>query len=458
MARMSLRGFCSARLHALRVALLLCTALSGMLSGHSALAQNVKVAFIGDQGWGEDARRVLELIRDEGTELLVLQGDLGYDSDAADAWIDNVDSILGDNFPVLLVVGNHENHEWPRYRQWQTDRLSTMGDMQCEGTVSVKAYCTYKHLGIVLVAPGIFEVEGINGEDDYASYITDRLQNDNSTWRICNWHKNMRDMQVGSKGDTTGWPVYQNCLAQGGIVLNGHAHSYSRTHLLSSFQDKTIINTSNDMQIGPNSSITIVSGLGGRSVRTQQHGGDWFGSVYTSDQGASSGSLFCTFGDTTADCYFKDIAGLVPDTFRLTSLLASDSSEAVSADLSEQETIAEQETTEPPVLPVQSGNTEPTEAPPTLPQQPQTVGASIEGASTAEDIADASFSDDSTSDDDATSAVQPGNQADSMPATEPATETGSSGGGALGWPVLLLAMLGLRRRPALSSITRLRLS
>ncbi len=46
-------------------------------------------------------------------------------------------------------------------------------------------------------------------------------------------------------------------------------------------------------------------------------------SVYTDDQGANFGALFCTFfvnGESNrASCYFKDIDGNVPDRFDLIS-------------------------------------------------------------------------------------------------------------------------------------------
>ena len=44
-------------------------------------------------------------------------------------------------------------------------------------------------------------------------------------------------------------------------------------------------------------------------------------SIYTSDQDADFGALFCTFnvdGDPTrAECHFRDIQGRVPDRFKL---------------------------------------------------------------------------------------------------------------------------------------------
>lgn len=320
-----------------------CIAGSGLVQTAYA---DTKIAFIGDQGTALDARRVLELVREEGTELLLIQGDLGYFENAAKDWIANIDGILGKDFPVLIVVGNHENFEWQIYKQWQKDKLARVPAIQCEGDVGVKSYCKYKDFGVVQVSPGIIEVAGVKGEDNYPEYITEKLEADNSTWRFCAWHKNMRDMQTGAKSDATGWGVYQNCLAQGGIAVAGHEHAYSRTHLMSDFENKKVIHTSSDLQIGPNSSIAIVSGLGGHQVRAQRHGGDWFASIYTSDQGATDGALFCSFAGIKADCYMKDVAGRIPDTFTMTSLRgknAVEEQEAADQARREAEWVAEQD-------------------------------------------------------------------------------------------------------------------
>ena len=86
------------------------------------------------------------------------------------------------------------------------------------------------------------------------------------------------------------------------------------------------------MRLAPGATIAVVSGLGGRDIRNQDRclpttppygcGGEW-ASIYSSDQGANFGALFCTFGvggkPERADCYFKDIDGNVPDTFSVTS-------------------------------------------------------------------------------------------------------------------------------------------
>ncbi len=58
----------------------------------SGLSQPVTAAFIGDQGSGDGARAVLQLIKAEGADLVLHQGDFDYkdDPDSWDALITNV--------------------------------------------------------------------------------------------------------------------------------------------------------------------------------------------------------------------------------------------------------------------------------------------------------------------------------------------------------------------------------
>src|SRR5437879_536252 len=72
---------------------------------------NLKVAFIGDSGNGEDFRRVLGLIKSEGAVMVMHQGDFDYAKDA-DGFFATIDSILGPNFPYFASVGNHDIDNW----------------------------------------------------------------------------------------------------------------------------------------------------------------------------------------------------------------------------------------------------------------------------------------------------------------------------------------------------------
>src|SRR2546430_4867292 len=80
-------------------------------SGPIPTAPNLKVAFIGDSGNGDDFRRVLELIKSEGAHMVLHQGDFDY-ADSAGAFFATIDSVLGRDFPYFASVGNHDIESW----------------------------------------------------------------------------------------------------------------------------------------------------------------------------------------------------------------------------------------------------------------------------------------------------------------------------------------------------------
>ncbi len=277
-----------------------------------------KVAFVGDQGTGSNAQAVLSLVASEGTDLLLLQGDLGYYDNTASDWETNLVNELGADFPVLTVVGNHENYEWSTYQRFIKQRIDRVPGLSCSGNAGVKAACQFKNIEVVQVAPGVREVAGVSDDDNYEQFLRDSLSASKKPWRICSWHKNQNAMQTGSKSNSTGWGVFDACLDAGAMIAMGHEHAYSRTFLMSNFENQSVVHKSSEMTLEPGKSFAFVSGLGGHDIRAQKRGGDWFASIYTASQGATHGALFCTFADTTADCYFKAIDGSVPDQFSLT--------------------------------------------------------------------------------------------------------------------------------------------
>jgi hypothetical protein len=137
-------------------------------------------------------------------------------------------------------------------------------------------------------------------------------------------------MQVGGKADATGWGVFEACREAGAIIAHGHEHSYARTYLMDSFEDQIIASTSSTLELQEGKSFTFHSGLGGVGIRQQQQDWPWFDAIYTADQGANFGALFCTFNVDgqvdRASCYFKDIDGNVPDEFEIINKVQGGSS------------------------------------------------------------------------------------------------------------------------------------
>ena len=296
----------------------------------TTVSVGLTVAFIGDQGSGTDARSVLELIRDEGADMVLHQGDFDYDDDP-DSWDQLITEVLGRDFPYFASVGNHDESVWSGdggYQSKLTGRLARIPEASCSGELGVKSSCTFRGLFFILSGAGTLG-------SDHETYIRDELARTQSRWRICSWHKDQEAMQVGGKGDSTGWDVYEECRMGGAIIATAHEHSYERTRTLVDMSTQSIDPNwplSNQVRVAPGATFAFVSGLGGRSVRDQErclpttppYGCDeMWASIYTSDQGATFGALFCSFGIDAqaqkATCWFKDINGNVPDQFTVTN-------------------------------------------------------------------------------------------------------------------------------------------
>jgi hypothetical protein len=287
------------------------------------------IAFLGDQSVGADAKAVLQLILAEGTDAVIHAGDLGYNR-SPQAWEDQIDTILGPDFPYFASAGNHDKDDFPisaeatTYQSLLQARMGRLG-LTWDGDLGIQSALIYEGILIVLTAPDDFGA----GDGFHDLYIHDRLAESNAMWRISAWHRNMRLMQVGGKDDDTGWGVYEESRRGGAIIATAHEHSYSRTHLLSSIQSQTIASTANTLRLSLDDQQTLqqdegrsfafVSGLGGKGIRDQELDGPWWASIYTSTQNADYGALFGIFhydgNPRLAYFYFKDIGGNIEDTF-----------------------------------------------------------------------------------------------------------------------------------------------
>ena len=297
-------------------------------SAHALTPSPLKVAIVGDQGLNADSHAVLRLIKNEGTQLFLLPGDFDYKDDPR-AWDSMLQETIGD-LPLLAVVGNHDLKAWDDYAAILQRRLAAMPDANCTGTIGVEQLCEYQ--GISIVLSGI----GTMGENQ-EQFIEESLKKAKSPIKLCVWHKNQHLMQAGSKGDEVGWRAYEICREQGAMIITAHEHSYARTKLLSKFESQEV--AGDTLQLEPGKSFAVVSGLGGKSIRGQgtdgwwsklwskitgrpsagPHNGAWWAKIYTADQDAKSGVLFCDFyqAEAKAHCYFKNIAGEIVDDFQV---------------------------------------------------------------------------------------------------------------------------------------------
>jgi len=300
--------------------------------------QDLKVAFIGDQGNGPAREAVLKLIQAEGADMVLHQGDLDYTGNPSD-WDGAVTQVLGANFPYFASIGNHDVGAWrgtSGYQAKMSARLARVPGVHCSGDLGVQSHCRYRGLSFVLVGPGVMGA-------GHAAYIRKELATDPAIWKICSWHKNQAAMQVGGKRDEAGWEVYEACRAVGGIIATAHEHSYQRTKTMVSFQEHRADSSCSDPNrvcVAKGKTFAFVSGLGGHSMRdqercltvpikrTDQVEGEChqWASVYTTNQTGGKevfGALFIIFHyqdkPKVAYGYFKTTDGQVIDQFTVTT-------------------------------------------------------------------------------------------------------------------------------------------
>jgi hypothetical protein len=295
------------------------------------------IAFLGDQGLGEDAEAVLALVAAEGADAVVHLGDFDYDDDP-EAWEAQINATLGPDFPYFALAGNHDEDRFygtGGYQELIEARMDRLG-IAWTGDLGAMSWHRYAGISFVMTTPGVFGA----GDGLHDLYIRDRFAADDSIWRISAWHKCQRLMQVGDKNDESGWGVYEQSRRAGAIIATAHNHSYARTHLLSDVDDQAVADASETLVLERDDpgtdddegrSFAFVSGLGGDGIKEQELGGPWWAAIHTKDQGANYGALFGVFNylddPRRAYFYFKDIDGVVADEFFVeTALPASETS------------------------------------------------------------------------------------------------------------------------------------
>jgi hypothetical protein len=283
---------------------------------------NFKIAFIGDQGLGPESEACLKLVKDEGAKVLVHLGDFDYANNPT-AWEAQTNKVLGPEFLQVAVLGNHDGPNWTGatgYGALIKARFEKMG-VPVVGEVGKKY--SFKYKGIFFV----FSTPGLEGGTTNESFIKAEMAKDTGAWRISNWHVLMHKMQAGTKGDESGWPVYEESRMAGAIIATAHEHSYFRSHLLSSMTNQTVVSKDTLLRlksgVAAGQSFAFVSGLGGESRRAGAVTGDYIAKVYTTDENATEGAMFGVFNvdgnPRKANFYFKDVAGKIVDHFSVIS-------------------------------------------------------------------------------------------------------------------------------------------
>jgi len=272
-------------------------------TGTIATPANFKVAFIGDSGAGNNFNQVLNLIKQEGAQLVLHQGDFGYGTPAS-GWTAVVNQQIGSVFPYLGSDGNHEN--WADYAPFFQNQVTTHNIPVAFGSVASGNYGA-EYRGLYMV---------FNNKEQADSLFPQKaLANDNHIWKICSWHENRNDFQAGGKSDSVALETYQGCINAGAIVATGHEHSYSRTYSLSDLNAPRhgVFGQPGVMEVAkgnPGKSFVFVSGMGGNGIRDyvdSMHDDDgWWATIYTGNQTTGGSNRYCKNTCTKADLSGQD--------------------------------------------------------------------------------------------------------------------------------------------------------
>lgn len=317
----------------------------------------LKVALLGDSRYGSAFKNVLELIRREKADLVLHLGDLAYDEGnrkAPQKWDRLISKKLGESYPYLFLIGNHDRKHWYQdsalnYSEILKRRISLNPEIKCFGEEpGVKSYCSYRNFFFILSGIGTLG----KGHEEF---IEKALKGAKSyPWKLCAWHKNQHDMQLGDKSSEIGWKAYKLCQDYGAFIGTGHEHSYGRTKNLKNIGKKSkqhgYFGDPNSLVLAPGKTFVFVNGLAGASLRLfncDKKKNQWWANIYTNNyrvqegrllkDGCESsflseerlspskdynyGVLFITFGDkgdpNLASAEFKTVDDIVVDRFEI---------------------------------------------------------------------------------------------------------------------------------------------
>ncbi|MBS2014450.1 MAG: metallophosphoesterase [Deltaproteobacteria bacterium] len=277
---------------------------------------NLKIAFLGDTGTGNDFKAVLQLVKREKAAAVLIQGDLNYAFlGPARNWFSVIDGELGGatKIPYFAAKGNHDVDWGAGYGPGLKTRMADWGVKPETGDPTTVNYSfVFKGLKVVFV-------DETETNPSRADFVKTRLAGDPHLWKICGWHKNQRNSNVGPKSDEMGWAIYENCRAEGAIIAQAHSHTYSRSKTLANMASQTVDGACTDpfaLCVDRGKTFFFDSSIGGqdlRSVETNIAGMPHFASSYA----GAFGALFIEFnvgGDPKkAEGYFKTVGDVVID-------------------------------------------------------------------------------------------------------------------------------------------------
>lgn len=291
----------------------------------------------GDFG-GKDARAgtVMNDMKYRDIDAFLLLGDMNYgELPTESAWCDWVHSYLGHTYPFEIVAGNHEedSREDGFIRQFAACMPDQLNSDLGPGGYSVNFSFDLGPLTVIATSPDLI-VDNIDYTYRSGSAERNWLLNTIRTaksegdWVAVGMHKNC--ITIGHKKCEIGQNFAQLLIDEGvDIVLQGHDHSYQRSHSLGKVQAGTFPvgavaddGSDNEYFRRAGTVFVIVGTIGGRWLNTCQHSDSeyqYFAVHRCREEGNSKGYLLINATDSRMDMEFISVDGTFQDTFSIHS-------------------------------------------------------------------------------------------------------------------------------------------
>lgn len=190
----------------------------------------------GDIGAEEESDATFQAMAARKGHFFLALGDLSYgDLEPETAWCDYVKGYLGEDFPVQVVVGNHEDQDREdgfirNFAECLPDRMSSVGDY------GIEYYFDVGSLARVIMLAAREDVDGVDYDYEVASdrmaWLNSALEGaEDKEWVIVGMHRPC--LSAGEKTCEIG-PDLMNRLieARVDLVLQAHDHTYQRSKQL----------------------------------------------------------------------------------------------------------------------------------------------------------------------------------------------------------------------------------
>ena len=217
------------------------------------------------------------------------------------------ETVRGQGMDFVAAKGNHDADGWDGVSGLWSDpddgyaaQLRPTQPGNCYGAYGESLVCDYGAVTRVISSVGV-DAAGESANQREVAFLERALSQSASRFKVCVWHMNQENMQVSYKGDSTGWGAFEICRKHGAFIVNGHAHTYSRTKEMVRFGERRWSHTAEDLRVadavlagaqdenvvrlrsGENGSTAVaVVGFGGYRNEAQLRSAPHWAKVYSS--------------------------------------------------------------------------------------------------------------------------------------------------------------------------------